>query len=39
MQVAHWFGPDQPYSREQVADAYADLALRMVGAGAQTGKR
>jgi AcrR family transcriptional regulator len=36
MQVAHWFGPDQPYSREQVADAYAVLALRMVGAGTQT---
>ncbi len=32
MQVAHWFRPDQPYSGQQVADAYAALALRMVGA-------
>ena len=39
MQVAHWFGPDQHYSREQIADAYAVLALCMVGADAETGKR
>ncbi|MDI1462605.1 TetR/AcrR family transcriptional regulator [Catellatospora sp. KI3] len=32
MQVAHWFGPDQPYTRDQVADAYADFALQLVGA-------
>jgi AcrR family transcriptional regulator len=32
MQVAHWFGPDQPYSREQVADVYTQLALRLVAA-------
>ena len=38
MQVAHWFGPDQPYRGEQVADAYAVLALRMVGAATDTGE-
>ena len=32
MQVAHWFGPDQPRTREQVADAYALFALRLAGA-------
>jgi hypothetical protein len=32
LRVAHWFGPDQPYRREQVADAFADIALRIVGA-------
>jgi AcrR family transcriptional regulator len=32
LRVASWFGPDQPYTREQVADAFADFALRMVGA-------
>jgi AcrR family transcriptional regulator len=31
MQVAHWFGPDQPASGEQVAEVYACLALRMAG--------
>jgi len=31
MQVAHWFGPDQPASGQQVADVYACLALRMAG--------
>ena len=31
MQIAHWFVPGHPYTREQVADAYAQLALRMVG--------
>ncbi len=31
MQIAHWFVPGHPYVREQVADAYAQLALRMVG--------
>ena len=39
MQVAHWFGPEQPYSREQVADAYAVLALRMVGARSDIGEK
>src|ERR1019366_3887624 len=39
MQVAHWFGPEQPYSREQVADAYAVLALRMVGARSDLGEK
>ncbi len=31
MQIAHWFVPGQPYTREQVADAYLRLALRMAG--------
>jgi AcrR family transcriptional regulator len=31
MQVARWFGPDQPYTRDQVADAYVRFALRIVG--------
>ncbi|NUT33551.1 MAG: TetR/AcrR family transcriptional regulator [Hamadaea sp.] len=34
MQVANWFGPDQPYTRDQVADAYAAFALQIVGASA-----
>lgn len=33
MRVAHWFGPDQPYTREQVADQYARYALSIVSAG------
>lgn len=32
LRVAYWFGPDQPYTREQVADAYAEFALRLAGA-------
>lgn len=32
IRVANWFGPDMPFSGEQVADAYVELALRMVGA-------
>jgi AcrR family transcriptional regulator len=32
MQVAHWFGPDQPRSGAEIADVYARLALRMAGA-------
>jgi AcrR family transcriptional regulator len=31
MQVAHWFGPDQPTSGERIAEVYASLALRMAG--------
>lgn len=31
MQVAHWFGPDQPATGTQVAEVYAQLALRMAG--------
>jgi AcrR family transcriptional regulator len=31
VQVAQWFGPDQPYSGRQVADVYARLALRIAG--------
>ena len=32
MHVAQWFGPDQPYTSEQLADRYAQFALRIVGA-------
>ncbi len=31
MRVANWFGPDQPYTPEQVADAFVGFALRLVG--------
>jgi AcrR family transcriptional regulator len=31
IRVATWFGPDQPYNREQVADTFASYALRIVG--------
>ncbi|MER8186021.1 TetR/AcrR family transcriptional regulator [Kitasatospora sp. NPDC094015] len=34
VRVAHWFGPDQPYTREQVADAHSEFALRILGARA-----
>jgi len=33
VQVAHCFGPDQPYTQEQVAGQYAQFALRIAGAG------
>jgi AcrR family transcriptional regulator len=29
IRVASWFGPDQPYSREQVADSFAEYALQI----------
>ena len=32
VRVANWFGPDQPYTRDQVADAFVEFALRVVGA-------
>lgn len=32
LRVASWFGPDQPYTREQVADTFAGFALRVAGA-------
>jgi AcrR family transcriptional regulator len=32
IRVASWFGPDQPYTREQVADAFANYSLQIVGA-------
>lgn len=31
MQIAHWFAPGMSYTRERVADAYAQMALRMAG--------
>ena len=31
MQIAHWFAPGGPYTPDQVADAYVQLALRMAG--------
>jgi AcrR family transcriptional regulator len=36
IRIANWFGPDQPYTRDQVADAQAGFALRIVGAAATT---
>ncbi|GAA3060403.1 TetR/AcrR family transcriptional regulator [Streptomyces glomeratus] len=33
VQVAHWFGPELDRTREQVADQYAQFALRIVHAG------
>jgi AcrR family transcriptional regulator len=32
MQVAHWFAPGGPFTRDQVAGAYAQFALRLAGA-------
>jgi hypothetical protein len=32
MQVAHWFGPDQPCSGAEIADRYAQFAQRTVSA-------
>ncbi|MER5625719.1 TetR/AcrR family transcriptional regulator [Streptosporangium sp. NPDC002544] len=32
MRVAGWYGTGVPYTPEEVADAYADLALRIAGA-------
>lgn len=32
VRVASWFGPDQPYTREQVAEAFAGFALQIVQA-------
>lgn len=31
MNVATWFGPDQPATGEKIAEVYANLALRMAG--------
>jgi AcrR family transcriptional regulator len=31
IRVATWFGPDQPYTREEVAETFAAYALRIVG--------
>jgi AcrR family transcriptional regulator len=31
LRVPSWFGPDQPYTRDQVADAFAGYALRILG--------
>jgi AcrR family transcriptional regulator len=31
IRVATWFGPDQPYNREEVAETFASYALRIVG--------
>ncbi len=32
MRIATWFGPDAPFTAEQVADAHVEMALRMVDA-------
>ncbi|MEV4102480.1 hypothetical protein AB0J42_19690 [Nonomuraea sp. NPDC049649] len=34
MRVANWYDPSLPYQPEEVADTYAEFALRMTGAGA-----
>jgi AcrR family transcriptional regulator len=31
IRVANWFGPDQAYTREQVADTFAQYALQIAG--------
>lgn len=31
VQVAQWFGPDQPYRRDEVAEHYVRFALRIAG--------
>lgn len=31
VRVASWFGPDQPYTREQIAQTYAAFALAVAG--------
>jgi AcrR family transcriptional regulator len=31
LRVANWFGPDQPYERDQVVEVYVGFALRMLG--------
>lgn len=37
--VAHWFGPDQPYTVDELAETYALLALRVVGAAEPASRR
>ncbi len=32
IRVANWFGPDQPYTRDEVATTFATYALRLVAA-------
>ncbi|MGW4766762.1 TetR/AcrR family transcriptional regulator [Nocardia sp. NPDC004278] len=39
MRVGQWFGPDQPYAAEAVADEYARLALRIAGADTRDAER
>ncbi|CAM3142267.1 TetR/AcrR family transcriptional regulator [Stackebrandtia soli] len=36
IRVANWFGPDQPYTRDDVGDQYCEYALRIVGAEQST---
>jgi AcrR family transcriptional regulator len=36
VRVASWYGPDQPYRREQIAQMYAEFALHIVGVPAAT---
>jgi AcrR family transcriptional regulator len=31
VRVANWFGPDQPFTREQVAESFAAFALQIAG--------
>jgi AcrR family transcriptional regulator len=39
VRVASWFGPHQPYTREQVADTFAQYALQIAGAHVPAGTR
>lgn len=36
MRIATWFGPDVPFTAEQVAEAHVEMALRMVDAAPRT---
>ncbi|MFF2270957.1 TetR/AcrR family transcriptional regulator [Agromyces sp. NPDC058136] len=36
MRVATWFGPEVPYTADEIADTYVELALRIVGARVET---
>jgi AcrR family transcriptional regulator len=39
LQVGNWFGPDVPHGRDEVADSYAEYALRMAGAAGAASRR
>ncbi len=38
IRIANWFGPDQPFTREQVAGAHVTFARRIVGAPSHVDK-
>ena len=37
IRVANWFGPDQPYTRDQVAETFVAFALQIAGASVAAG--